>query len=154
MAKSTTKGSGSSLSSTINRAVNKALPAPTRSEVAQKLAGTTDKKSTAYKSAMRNLQRYEKGRKPKEVTSKKITSAKRKITREKKKDFTPPPGKVTVKGVICYSSDCRKRSVTVPLSASAMKIFMEEKELDVVFEFYGVPGMYLQSGTVAISFDR
>lgn len=127
------------------------------SELAQQIAGTSDKKSKEYKAAMRNLQRYKKGdRRPQKKTVEKIERAARKIVKAKPEAAQKlfGSGTVTASGVIGYSSEARRRTIHVRLSGSAMADFLANPNQDSLFEFYGVPGMFMQSGTVSVEFDR
>jgi|SRR5262245_61940616 len=132
------------------------------SELAQFMTGGADKKSKEHKAAMRSLQRYRKGdRTPAEDTQKTITRAVRAEVKKNPRllDRLVGSGQVIAKGTICYSADCRKRTVPVKMSASAMGEFLRtacedgEEGENFLFEMKDIPGMYVQSGTISIQFD-
>lgn len=99
-----------------------------KSQMAQKLAGTTDKSSSAYNSQMKNIRRwlaYESGERGKQARS----AQKSKVTQERfraKMSQLHPPTKVNVviRGRICVSNDCRDRTVgdKTPITANAGKV--------------------------------
>jgi multidrug efflux pump subunit AcrB len=167
MAKKTlAKGSAANVAKTINRAVDKSIKGPSNSDLAAKIAGTSDKKSNAYKAAIRNLQRYAKGqRKPSEAAKKALAKAKREIKKERKAKFKLPSGTVEVSGVVQVSNEKRRRSISIQMSGGDMEEFQsiakeegEDAAMDYAFSVYfqtpGEPtGMYLLSGTVGVTFD-
>jgi hypothetical protein len=162
-------GKASSIKRTSSRAIGsklkfssdlvKALP---RSEMAAKIAGTSDKKSKPYKAALRNLQRYAKGRTPKKAAREKVERAAKAIIK-KEPDLIAkiaPSGTITVSGLIGYSDDVRDRTIEVDMDSDQMAEYFESNDpFDQetrIFSAYGVPGMYIadrQRTLVAIEFD-
>jgi hypothetical protein len=119
----------------------KAIP---RELLAAEIAGTDDKRTRDYKTARDVLSRYQRGgRKATESQQKKIGRAARKIVKRDPELFAKvvPSGEVTIDGLLCYSKDCRDRSISVTYSSGKMSDFFRSRDADAPLKDY-YPGMY------------
>jgi hypothetical protein len=120
----------------------KAIP---RTDLIMELAGTRDKKSRAYKSARDVLSRYQRGgRKATKAQQSKIEKAARKIIKRGGEGLFQkivPSGEVTIDGLLCYSRDCRERTISVTYSSAKMSDFFRSRDADAPLNDY-YPGMY------------
>jgi hypothetical protein len=99
-------------------------------ELAVQMAGTKDKKSKEYKTALRTVQRYKQGtrgaKKPAKTTVEKIQRAARELVKKQPKvaDAVIGPGSVTISGQFFYSEDSRFRTIRVNYFADEMGEFL------------------------------
>lgn len=127
--------------------------------LASELAGTTDRKSSAYKAAARNFQRYKQGtRRPRASTQAKIQKVIRRLVKRDAALRAKMIGAilVTIKGRIRYSDDERERTVSATFGDWESGAWLAAARTDSAeaersfFEKYGAPGMMVVSGRVTI----
>ncbi len=131
-----------------------------KSALASALAGTDDKKSTAYKSQYRNIGRWLKSESGTEGQKRKPSkAAQEKFKTLTKKKHAPKNANFVISGTIAYSSDVRDRIVGadrqgINLSGKDLALFLDNIEKGNIqdayaqlFDAYGVSGMVMQDDT-------
>ena len=134
------------------------------SDLAMELADSTDKKSTAYKSQLRSINRwlaYESGNKDKKQsrnpTGKKTQAKLKAIVASKE-----PPTKMEIKltGWIYYDEDARWRSISASLDGDALTRYLEAmQEGDThdayreVFRAYGASALMIGGEDAKVEID-
>lgn len=98
------------------------------SALSQAMAQTTDKKSKAYKAAMRKVNFYQRGlRKPSKKSQDQILAVLQQTPKTKSR-YIQQIGqlRITIEGAWRKSSDARRRRIAHTLSAESAKKFLEE----------------------------
>lgn len=122
------------------------------------LAQTTDKKSKAYKAAMRKINFYKRGaRKPSKKSQEQILAALQQNTKTKSR-YAAKIGslRVTIDGTWHKSRDVRKRRIVHSLDPESAKKFLieilksEEAGMDFLLFDYGVDDANFQNYVIAV----
>lgn len=123
------------------------------SAFAADLAGTSDKKSPAYKAALRNVQRWRQGtRKPNRATQEKLNEM-------GKKRFAPKAKAIKLDGYIRVngSGKPRRRAIDIDLNEDEWQQLQEEAAnddvdsfLDILAEAYGVGSIEMEEGDASL----
>jgi len=118
------------------------------------LAGTNDKKSNAYKAALRNVQRWRQGtRRPNKATQEKLNQL-------GKKRFAPKGKGVTLDGFIRVngSGKPRKRAININLNDEEWQQMQEQALnddvdgfMDTLAEAYGVESIEMEEGDAELN---
>lgn len=109
-----------------------------KSKLAMELAGTSDKKSTAYKSQYRSIGRWLKAESGAGGQSRRPSAdAQEKFKQIIKKNRPPTGGTVDMEGYIYYDYDVRWRHITVTLNADQVAKMLAQIEARNTHGAYG-----------------
>lgn len=126
--------------------------------LAMAMAGTTDKKSKAYKAALRKVNFYKKGqRKPSPKSKEQILAAMQKNTKTKTRRLQQIGNlTISIEGTWRKSRDVRRRKVIHKMNAETAKKFIEEllksetAGMDFLLFDYGVDDAIFENYSVTI----